>query len=539
MNSIPVVDLFAGCGGLGEGFAALNTHDAPFDVVLSVEKEPAACRSLEIRALFHAFRGAVPESYYDFMRGELEFEDLRTRHPDEAAIAAQRVLQFAFGQEMSDNLSVDQQIRGAVGSSKNWVLVGGPPCQAFSTVGRSRLKHHATLDLRHYLYREYLRILAEHRPPVFVMENVKGLLSSRVDGQSMFGRMLDDLECAGADVPELRKHRHISTGYSIYSFVQTPSGQADIFGRPDLKGEDFVIQCEKYGVPQKRHRVILLGVRQDIDIQPDVLKEHHSRVTVADAIGDLPRLRSGLTTAEDDGPTWLEILRTFVTGENAEEIAVFEPTLDDVGRGRGGKILEPLLKEIGKLKAPRCGRGKDFLRYPKNQKKRCRVEGILDERLGGVCDHVTRGHLAEDIHRYMYAAAYARVNGESPLLGEFPEFLRPKHKNINTALKYDNFPDRFRVQLSDRPSRTIMSHIAKDGHYYIHYDPTQARTLTVREAARIQTFPDNFYFAGNRTEQYTQIGNAVPPLLAHRLAGIIADTLERAQSGNRGRFAAA
>ena len=406
-------------------------------------------------------------------------------------------------------------------------------------VGRSRRGGEVASDGRHLLYKQYLRILAMHRPAVFVMENVKGLLSSRVDGQSMFGRMMDDLESAGADVPELRQFHNNATGYSIYSFVKPPSGQGDIFGRPDLRAEDFVIQCERYGVPQKRHRVILLGVRQDIDIEPAILEERPGAVSVEEAIGDLPRVRGGLTSMTDDNATWREFLKDLISEKNAAKLGAFEQKLETGGRSRGGTILKPLQKEISRLKPPRCGRGSAFLRYPAHQIKRCRVEGVRDERLGGIRDHVTRGHLAEDLYRYAYAAAYARANGESPLLGEFPEFLRPKHKNVESALRYDNFSDRFRVQLKDQPARTVMSHIAKDGHYYIHYDPTQARSLTVREAARLQTFPDNFYFAGNRTEQYTQIGNAVPPLLARQLAGVVAGILERNKSKERGRFAVA
>jgi DNA (cytosine-5)-methyltransferase 1 len=155
----------------------------------------------------------------------------------------------------------------------------------------------------------------------------------------------------------------------------------------------------------------------------------------------------------------------------------------------------------------------------------CHADWYRDERLGGVCNHATRGHIPSDLHRYFYASVFARLFGRSPLLEDFPQPLLPAHKNVKAALQETKFNDRFRVQLPDRPSTTIVSHIAKDGHYFIHYDPTQCRSLTVREAARLQTFPDNYFFEGPRTEQYRQVGNAVPPLLARQIAAIVADLL--------------
>jgi DNA (cytosine-5)-methyltransferase 1 len=131
--------------------------------------------------------------------------------------------------------------------------------------------------------------------------------------------------------------------------------------------------------------------------------------------------------------------------------------------------------------------------------------------------------MRSDLHRYFFASTFACVHGRSPVLEDFPTELLPVHKNVPEALRDGTFHDRFNVQLAGHPATTITSHISKDGHYFIHYDPTQCRSLTVREAARIQTFPDNYFFEGPRTEQYKQVGNAVPPFLARQVAEIVAD----------------
>jgi DNA (cytosine-5)-methyltransferase 1 len=135
--------------------------------------------------------------------------------------------------------------------------------------------------------------------------------------------------------------------------------------------------------------------------------------------------------------------------------------------------------------------------------------------------------MASDLRRYTFAAVFADATGRSPKLSDFPPSLLPEHGNVKKGVAGDMFADRFRVQLPDRASTTITSHISKDGHYFIHYDPLQSRSLTLREAARLQTFPDNYRFLGNRTSQYHQVGNAVPPHLAGQIADIVADVLDR------------
>jgi len=143
---------------------------------------------------------------------------------------------------------------------------------------------------------------------------------------------------------------------------------------------------------------------------------------------------------------------------------------------------------------------------------------------GHHCNHEPRTHMRSDFLRYFFVCCYGKANKTSPRLKDFPEVLLPAHKNIDT----DKFVDRFKVQLEDEPSTTITCHISKDGHYYIHPDPRQCRSLTVREAARLQTFPDDYFFCGNRTQQYHQVGNAVPPLLARDIAGVVYQILQKA-----------
>jgi DNA (cytosine-5)-methyltransferase 1 len=146
-----------------------------------------------------------------------------------------------------------------------------------------------------------------------------------------------------------------------------------------------------------------------------------------------------------------------------------------------------------------------------------------DGKLNFVCNSTTRTHILLDLYRYLFASVFAEIFGVSPKLSEFPEALLPEHANAKSG----HFDDRFRVQIADQPSSTITSHLAKDGHFFIHYDPEQCRSLTVREAARLQTFPDNYFFEGPRTAQFSQVGNAVPPFLAHQIAEVIWNIFHR------------
>ena len=258
-----------------------------------------------------------------------------------------------------------------------------------------------------------------------------------------------------------------------------------------------------------------MGVRRDISYDPHVLEAASAPVSVSKVLEGLPRLRSGLSQQEDTDSEWREA----ITG------ILKEPWLGEVGKIAGHKVMDLIQKTAKGLKIPRQSRGREFLHG--SPRIGYRKDWYLDDRIGGVCNSSTRAHIPEDLYRYLYAACFTKVEKRSPKLFEFPKELLPDHKSAQDTLGHGNFADRFRVQRAEEPSTTVMSHIAKDGHYYIHYDPSQCRSITVREAARLQTFPDNYFFCGNRTEQYTQVGNAVPPLLAKQIAEVVERLLRK------------
>jgi DNA (cytosine-5)-methyltransferase 1 len=327
------------------------------------------------------------------------------------------------------------------------------------------------------------------------MENVKGLLSASVQEAGMFDQILADLrEPTTAMADRLRGvHRRVS--YKLFPVV---AAKSDLLGQYDPK--EFIVRCEDFGIPQARHRVIIVGVRDDLQQRPQVLTQQPP-VTLGAAISDLPRLRSGLSKNEDGTAEWVSAVhevRAMKWYSNREFREVRDVIADVLPSGRG------------------LSRGAEFMES--TDKPSVRPDWFYDSHMKGVCNHSARGHMKADLHRYLFAAAFARIHGRSPKLSDFPRALLPKHENVEEALSGSKFNDRFRVQLRGRPATTITSHISKDGHYYIHYDPRQCRSLTVREAARAQTFPDNYLFEGNRTEQYRQVGNAVPPLVAVEIA---------------------
>lgn len=463
MNSgpIPVVDIFSGPGGLGEGFSRVN-DGAAFKTVIAIEKDPHAVETLKLRAFYRSIaykKAPLPDGYLDLLKAETSADRMEALGKialcPEWHDAVQEVQCMELGK---DNEIYHQMIESRLAGRKDWVLIGGPPCQAYSLVGRSRMQNHEGLvhDDRHFLYQQYLEIIEKHGPAMFVMENVKGLNTAKVAGQKILPKIMNDLKNAGA-------------GYDLYSL----GGGGDLLPPAEEAG-DFLVRAEKFGVPQSRHRVIIVGVRKGFGAKPISLKTK-PEVTVLEAISDLPPLL-GLDSARDRSTYGL-----------MERGSPFRRVKADI-----------LIGDISGF--------------------RSFIAPIHQSMNGYLLNHEARSHMAEDLRRYRWWAEQAELTGASPKLDddEFPVEYKPKHSNLNSEGPLV-FADRFKVQVRNRPSGTVTSHISKDGHYYIHYDPSQNRSFSVREAARIQTFPDDYYFMGNRTQQYHQVGNAVPPFLAYQI----------------------
>lgn len=502
-----VIDVFAGPGGLGEGFAALGygAGKSLFRLALSIEKDPTAHSTLMLRSFYHQFGPEnVPHEYWSYAKGEITKAELFDFYPRQAKAAAEEAQCIELGK--TPHHKVKKLISQRLNGSKKWVLVGGPPCQAYSLVGRARMRStnpDFENDERHFLYKEYLRIIVDHRPPVFVMENVRGILSAQHSGKKIIGNILSDLRKPCVAV----SGRNSGFGYRLFSLVDNKLPE-------HCEPEDFLVKAENYGIPQARHRMLILGIRDDVHITPETLQKSKA-TSVAQAIGDLPRIRSTVSREPDTLEIWREILGSITSKAWYRK-----------GRSNGllptVKKIDEALVDIQKRKLMAGAEAVNYTGRPKINSDwyRYGCEGV-------VTNHSGRSHMRSDLHRYLFVSAYAAANGRSVHLSEFPSALLPAHRNVQESVQNDYFTDRFRVQIGERPSTTITSHISKDGHYFIHYDPSQCRSLTVREAARLQTFPDNYKFEGGRTAQYHQVGNAVPPLLSMQVAEIVHDILKR------------
>ena len=514
---ISVIDLFAGPGGLGEGFSSYQTGKInPFNLALSIEKERQAHKTLELRSFFrHCRNKKSRDDYYEYLKNPSEEKRdlLFSAHPEISLKAKSEALCLELGK---DNPIIHQKIKERIGNAKDWVLIGGPPCQAYSRVGRSRLKgkeKSPQTKEQSVLYREYLEVLAKHSPPVFIMENVKGILSAKYERRNVFQQILSDLknpkQALIGDADKSKKDR-----YKIFPLVQNKnSGQLNFF-ESDNPPSSYVIKCEDFGIPQARHRVILLGVRSNLSITPEPIKKTFDAncVTLWDVIFGLPKIRSKTSKEKDSTNNWGRILKSILKEKWFKDL-------------QNTYLKKEIRKVLTNLKVIDKTKGYSYEPYRGKHKK---LEKWFNDRyLLNACNHESRGHIIKDLHRYLYAACFAGVNGVSPTLTDFPKELLPNHGNVKEALAGTKFNDRFRVQLKNKPSTTIVSHISKDGHYYIHPDPYQCRSLTVREAARLQTFPDNYFFEGPRTAQYVQVGNAVPPFLANQIAEVVFDIFKQ------------
>jgi len=438
------IDLFAGCGGLSEGF-----KQAGFDIIAQVEMDRWACETLRTRQLCYALKNqGMGYLYRRYLTQEVSRKDIFDQFYDLSESISHRVIQEALGDDGMDRvLQKIEATRRHHGAPQFHVLLGGPPCQPYSLAGRSRDPFRMENDDRHYLYRHYLEILEILQPDFFVYENVPGLFTARAEGKGIFVRILNDFSS-------------LDPGYEI-----TPPLR-EVFEDPS----SYILNSVDFHIPQTRKRLVLIGYKKSLErknpsiknifkkLQKQALKNRDGeRLTVKDAVGDLPALAPG---GGSDG--WF-------------------------GFYNSNMSLEPYQAKMRK-DSP------------------------------GITNHRARTHMQADLERYRFFIEHHR-NGNGAarldnLMQERPDLV-PNHRHL------DKFLDRFKVQWWDYPSSTITAHICKDGHYYIHPDINQCRSFTVREAARCQSFPDNFKFEGPRSEQFKQVGNAVPPLLARVIASHI------------------
>lgn len=507
-KTIPVVDIFAGAGGLGDGFEAYargQDRRGAFSVSLSAEMDADAVQTLRTRAFYRSFSASeAPRSYYDYAAGRRE-QPWTDATRDIWLKASARACQLKLG-DPDDDKTLDARIGVIAAEARKqdvpWVLVGGPPCQAFSLVGRARNRGNENYDPkedgRHYLYQHYLKILSKHKPAAFVLENVKGMLTSQIEGHNLFEEIFETLHHPGGkNGPRYR-----------IAPLMVPDGRA---GRPILP-KDYIVRSEGLGLPQTRHRVILIGILEDINAQLQPLSRSDLSPSVMDMIGGLPRIRSGATDAEIT--SWKKFVPKLLADCARLAKEVDEETAKHL------KLMASISELGGEL-----GTGEPWVPVQYLPKLPPHLDDFMrDPRLHGVIHHQARKHMTSDLMRYAFSAAFAHVHERSPRgAQEFPEELHPAHKSWGRP---DRFVDRFKVQRADHQSSTITSHLAKDGHYFIHYDPIQVRSLTVREAARLQTFPDNYIFEGALGAKRRQVGNAVPPWLGYQIAGAIHQALK-------------
>jgi len=509
---VPVVDLFSGPGGLAEGFSALRSPKGcrRFRVVLAIESGRDAHRTLRLRAFLRSFKAAFPSEYYDFLNGEVAAEpDWEALHPAQWAAACDEARCLELGTASTSAFLREriEAIRGVHGGRT--VLVGGPPCQPYSVIGRSRnvgnAGYDAGQDKRLSLYRQFAQVLGRLRPAVAVLENVKGMLSAGRNGKPIFPQVLRSLSRAG--------------GVDSYRlFALTP--RSGVYSLDEgLTHDDFLVHAEDHGVPQSRHRVFVVCVRSDLaETFPDEcllrLEGQGEKVSVNDVIGAMPMLRSRLSRG-DSPAAWKAAVQA--------ACALVEehwPMMSHNDEKRFRRVLAGARTAANGL-APPWRDAHGGVDMPEHCSRELR-DWIVDERIERLPNNETRAHMPSDLARYLFASAFAHAFRRSPKSHDFPDALAPHHANWHTG----HFDDRYRVQVADHPGTTVTSHIAKDGHYFIHPDPRQCRSLTVREVARIQTFPDNYFFHGSRSQQYIQVGNAVPPFLAHQIARTLWSVLD-------------
>ena len=404
-NKIRSIDLFAGCGGLMDGFE----QSGFFDTVAAVEWEKAPCRNLENRL-------KTKWRYLDASERVLRFDIQRTEELFSG---------WNDDVEYGNSVGLDKLINAAGGID---VIIGGPPCQAYSIAGRVRDEFGMKNDYRNYLFESYIKVLKRYKPKAFVFENVPGILSAKPGDRPII---------------EVIQQAFNEAGYLLLTNLS-----------------EAVIDFTDYGVPQNRKRIIIFGVNKKVfgEKSRDAVRYFYmealpkyktdKKKTVFEAIGDLPKLypvnediRVNGTRTRHTLPN-IEVPNHVARWQSDRDIGIFKLLTEDIESGRNEYTSTEALKRL------------------------------YTEKTGKI----------SNVHKY-------------------------------------------HVIRWNEPSNLIPAHLYKDGLRHIHPDSKQQRTLTVREAARLQTFPDDYIFVGSNMELYKMIGNAVPPLFAECCAKAVVDTL--------------
>lgn len=396
MKKINYIDLFAGCGGLSDGFEATNKYN----ILAAVEWEKKPLETLEKR-LNNRYKLKNSNSIC------LNFDIQRT---DEL-----------FNGWNDTKYGINEGLNSILKNKKVDFIIGGPPCQAYSIAGRIRDDNGMSFDYRNYLFESYIKVVSKVKPSIIVFENVPGLLSAKPNGINIAEKIRDEFD---------------KNGYEILERLN-----------------QAIIDVSDYGVPQYRKRIIIVGVRKDLfnqkdiqtilnDFYQNILPKYKSKkMTVRNAISDLPKI------------------------------------------------------------------------YPKiNENKVSYIS--YDNKYG---DHISRQHSIRDIAIFKKLAT-----DKMKKMNKFNDSESIKKLYYETTGKWSNI-HKYHVLDWDEPSTTIVAHLHKDGLRHIHPDPEQARSITVREAARLQSFDDDFEFIGSRSDAFKMIGNAVPPKFAKCLANALYD----------------
>jgi DNA (cytosine-5)-methyltransferase 1 len=396
------IDLFAGAGGLSEGFVREG-----FDAVAHVEMNKEASDTLKTRLAFHHLNANKKiNDYYAYLKNEITRDALWNMIPEEIISS---VINEEITKKTIDSVftSIDEQLY----SKKVDVIIGGPPCQAYSLVGRSRDPNRMSGDKRNYLFRHYAAFLVRYKPKYFVFENVLGLLTA--GNQKYLNEMLD------------------------------------LFSEIGYSASYQILNSEEYGVLQRRRRVIIIGHKGKTKFEfPKIETIENNWQIKKDLFADLPYLIPG---------------QEMHIAKYTKKINEYQQTAD-------------------------TRNGVDF-----------------------TTQHITRNHNDRDLEIYSIAIDKWVNKKERLKYNDLPKRLQT-HNNTKAFL------DRYKVVDPLGHSHTVVAHISKDGHYYIYPDLKQIRSISVREAARIQSFPDDYFFEGGRTAAFKQIGNAVPPLMAQAIA---------------------